>query len=59
MALAYCNMEFQALKASTPKPSYVFHIEDSTTAALELVTPNHVVSCQYNPKAMIILRMSE
>ena len=43
-------MEFQALKPSTPKPSYVFHTEDPTTADLELMTPNHLVSCQYNPK---------
>ena len=26
IAIAYCNLEFQALKEDTPKPSYVFHI---------------------------------
>ena len=28
IAIAYCNLEFQALKEDTPKPSYVFHIGD-------------------------------
>merc|ERR1719220_2549752 len=50
IAIAYCNLEFQALALDTPRASYVFHIEDPTKAALELSPPFHLVSCEYNSK---------
>ena len=70
IVIAYCNLEFQAITEETPKPSYVFNLgknmikksystnslsEDPTTASLELVCPNHLVSCEYNPKENSLL----
>ena len=71
IVIAYCNLEFQAITEETPKPSYVFNLgkksmieesfstnslsEDPTTASLELVCPNHLVSCEYSPKENSLL----
>jgi len=50
IAIAYCNLEFQATLPDTPKESFIFHVEDPTVPNLTLHPPYFLVSVEYNPK---------
>ncbi|XP_071750143.1 dynein intermediate chain 3, ciliary isoform X2 [Lepeophtheirus salmonis] len=55
IAIAYCNMEFQATHPDTPKESYTFQIEDPTHPETTIHTPSYLVNLEYNPKDLNIL----
>ncbi|TRY68817.1 hypothetical protein TCAL_12894, partial [Tigriopus californicus] len=55
LAIAYCNLEFQAAHPDTLRESYIFHIEDPTEPELTLNLPSCLVSVEYNPKDPNIL----
>eukprot|EP00095_Tigriopus_kingsejongensis_P003856 maker-scaffold20_size707684-snap-gene-4.19 protein:Tk03856 transcript:maker-scaffold20_size707684-snap-gene-4.19-mRNA-1 annotation:"axonemal outer arm dynein intermediate chain 1" len=55
LAIAYCNLEFQAAHPDTPRESYIFHVEDPTRPELTLNLPSYLVSVEYNPKDPNIL----
>ena len=55
LAIAYCNLEFQAIQCETPKFSYVFSLEDPVDPLVKIQPPCHLVSLEYNPREPFLL----
>lgn len=50
IAIAYCNLEFQATHPDTTRESYIFNVDDPTEPDLVLQPPSFLVSLEYNQK---------